>query len=57
MIMMMMMIIIIIITGNKNGRVSYYSLRKAYSHDLGIEGKHFTAYNMMTGSFGAGELY
>jgi len=41
--------------GNKNGRVSYYSLRRAYSHDLGgVEGRHFTAYNMMTGSFGAG---
>jgi len=43
------------IAGNKNGRVSYYSLRRAYSHDLGgVEGRHFTAYNMMTGSFGAG---
>ena len=43
------------IAGNKNGRVSYYSLRRAYSHELGgVEGRHFTAYNMMTGSFGAG---
>lgn len=38
--------------GNKDGRVNYYSLRKAYSHDLGMDGKHFTAYNMTMGAFG-----
>ena len=39
-------------TGNKDGRVNFYSLRRAYAHDLGIEGKHFTAYNMNSGCFG-----
>lgn len=38
--------------GNKDGRVNYYSLRRAYAHDLGIEGRHFTAYNMASGRFG-----
>jgi Bardet-Biedl syndrome 9 protein len=32
--------------------VNFYSLRRAYAHDLGLEGKHFTAYNMNSGSFG-----
>jgi len=32
--------------------VNFYSLRKAYAHDLGLDGKHFTAYNMNSGSFG-----
>ena len=32
--------------------MNFYSLRKAYSHDLGLDGKHFTAYNMNSGSFG-----
>jgi Bardet-Biedl syndrome 9 protein len=27
-------------------------MRKAYEHELGVEGKHFTAYNMTSGSFG-----
>lgn len=39
-------------TGNRDGRVNFYSLRKAYAHDLGLDGKHFTAYNMNSGSFG-----
>eukprot|EP01032_Pedospumella_encystans_P011289 gene11289-13134_t len=38
--------------GNRDGRVNFYSLRKAYAHDLGLDGKHFTAYNMNSGSFG-----
>lgn len=36
----------------KDDRVSYYSLRKLYLHDLGIDGRHFTAYNMTFGAFG-----
>ena len=27
-------------------------MKKAYHHDLGLDGKHFTAYNMASGSFG-----
>jgi len=27
-------------------------MRKAYQHPLGVDGKHFTAYNMTCGSFG-----
>jgi Bardet-Biedl syndrome 9 protein len=38
--------------GNKDGRVNFYTLRKAYSHDLGIDGKHFTAFSMHSGFFG-----
>ena len=38
--------------GVKDGRVNYYSMRKAYQHILGLEGKHFTAYNMTCGAFG-----
>jgi Bardet-Biedl syndrome 9 protein len=40
------------LTGNKDGRVNFYSLRRAYAHDLGVDGKHFTAYNMNSGCFG-----
>lgn len=36
----------------KDDRVSYYSLKKAYSHELGEDGKHFTAFNMVHGPFG-----
>lgn len=36
----------------KDDRVSYYSLRRLYFHDLGVDGKHFTAYNMTFGPFG-----
>jgi Bardet-Biedl syndrome 9 protein len=36
----------------KDDRVSYYSLRKLYLHDLGLDGKHFTAFNMSYGPFG-----
>lgn len=38
---------------NKDGKsVNYYALRKCYEHNLGLEGKHFTAYNMIVGPFG-----
>lgn len=36
----------------KDDRVSYYTLRRVYSHELGVEGKHFTAFNMTFGAFG-----
>eukprot|EP01035_Chromulina_nebulosa_P033119 gene33119-44335_t len=38
--------------GSKDGRVNYYSMRRAYQHNLGVDGRHFTAYNMISGSFG-----
>jgi Bardet-Biedl syndrome 9 protein len=38
--------------GQKEGRANYHVLHKAYEHVLGVEGKHFTAYNMTSGSFG-----
>ena len=31
---------------------SYYSLAKQYEHKLGVDGLHFTAYNMCHGPFG-----
>lgn len=34
------------------GKANYHVMRKAYEHVLGIEGKHFTAYNMTSGPFG-----
>jgi Bardet-Biedl syndrome 9 protein len=39
--------------GNKDGRgANYYTMRKCYDHILGVDGKHFTAYNMTVGAFG-----
>lgn len=39
--------------GSKDGKgANYYSLRKCYEHNLGLDGKHFTAYNMISGPFG-----
>lgn len=35
--------------GLKDGRVSFYSMKKAYQHQLGVDGQHFTAYNMTSG--------
>lgn len=37
---------------NQAGKAVYYSLAKAYEHELGVDGKHFTAYNMVAGPFG-----
>ena len=31
---------------------SYYSVVKAYEHELGDGGEHFTAFNMTSGAFG-----
>ena len=31
---------------------SYYSVVKAYEHELGDGGEHFTAFNMTFGAFG-----
>lgn len=37
----------------KDGKgVNFHSLRRCYEHSLGIDGKHFTAYNMISGPFG-----
>lgn len=37
----------------KEDRVSYYTLKKSYKHDLGVDnGQHFTAFNMTYGPFG-----
>lgn len=38
--------------GQVDGKANYHSMRKAYEHNLGVEGKHFTAYNMISGPFG-----
>jgi Bardet-Biedl syndrome 9 protein len=35
-----------------NKPASYYALQKCYEHNLGLDGKHFTAYNMISGPFG-----
>jgi Bardet-Biedl syndrome 9 protein len=35
-----------------NKPANYYSLQKCYEHNLGLDGKHFTAYNMISGAFG-----
>ena len=34
------------------GRTNYHELSKAYEHHLGIDSKHFSAYNMVAGPFG-----
>lgn len=36
--------------GVKDGRVSFHQMRKEYEHQLGINGEHFTAYNMTSGT-------
>jgi Bardet-Biedl syndrome 9 protein len=41
-----------VLTGAKEGRANYHQLTKFYEHNLGLEGKHFTAYNMTSGPFG-----
>ena len=30
----------------------YHTLEKAYEHELGVDGKHFSAFNMASGAFG-----
>lgn len=39
----------------KKDKVDYYYLSKAYHHDLGVDGLHFTAYNMTSGCFGGAQ--
>jgi Bardet-Biedl syndrome 9 protein len=34
------------------GSINYYSVQKHYEHNLGINGKNFTSYNMILGRFG-----
>ena len=36
----------------QSGRANYYALDQLYEHDLGMDGKHFTAFNMTSGGFG-----
>lgn len=38
--------------GGNAAKASFFSLQKSYTHDLGIEGKHFSAHNMAAGLFG-----
>lgn len=38
--------------GEQGGRAAYYELSKLYQHRLGIQGEHFTAFNMLFGPFG-----
>lgn len=33
------------------GKINFYSLEKLYEHNLGVEGKHFTSFNMIRGSY------
>lgn len=39
----------------QNGRINFYLLEKLYGHNLGMDGKHFTAYNMTVGPFGGSD--
>lgn len=41
-----------LLSGQVNGKANYHVMRKAYEHILGVDGRHFTAYNMTSGSFG-----
>lgn len=38
--------------GSGAAKASFFSLQKTYTHDLGIDGKHFSAHNMASGLFG-----
>lgn len=38
--------------GGQGSKVTHFNLKKAYEHTLGVEGGHFTAYNMTYGEFG-----
>ena len=38
--------------GGSGASASYFKLHKNFEHRLGIDGEHFTAYNMVTGPFG-----
>lgn len=40
------------LSGNAGGKAAYYTFTKIYHHDLGMDGKHFTAFNMIYGPFG-----
>ena len=37
---------------SQGGRANFYKLELLYEHDLGMDGKHFTAFNMTYGEFG-----
>ena len=38
--------------GGEGSAASYYELHKKYEHKLGVDGAHFTAFNMCYGAFG-----
>ena len=38
--------------GGVGSAASYYELHKKYEHKLGVDGAHFTAFNMCFGPFG-----
>ena len=38
--------------GGSGGNANFYKLTKAYGHEFGDDGQHFTAANMCYGSFG-----
>ena len=39
----------------RNEGTSYYILEKHYEHALGIDGEHFSVFNMCSGIFGGGD--
>lgn len=38
--------------GGKGAAANYYNIAKKFSHQLGVDGEHFTSFNMVTGPFG-----
>ena len=39
--------------GTTAGSANYFKLIKKFEHQLGVDGEHFTAFNMTTGPFGS----
>jgi hypothetical protein len=38
--------------GSKAEKATFYMLEKQFENDLGVDGMHFTAFNMVCGPFG-----
>ena len=38
---------------DERGSINFYKLHACYENNLGVEGKHFTAYNAVCGKFGS----